>query len=120
MSDEVEVTAPQSEEGASPAGGSHFGSESHSVSHSSGSPSSSSNADSSVDIHLPHRVEPDPNATKPNRWCVEGQHKIYSDAKVVNEDQKMARIITKELQVLTGSLHTVPIIEELFKRHKCE
>uniref|UniRef100_M1DB15 Integrase core domain containing protein n=1 Tax=Solanum tuberosum TaxID=4113 RepID=M1DB15_SOLTU len=32
----------------------------------------------------------------------------------------MARTITEERRVLTGNLHTVPIIEELFRRHKYE
>uniref|UniRef100_M1DUG9 Integrase core domain containing protein n=1 Tax=Solanum tuberosum TaxID=4113 RepID=M1DUG9_SOLTU len=67
---------------------------------------------------VPPRAEP--SATKPNRWCVEGQYQIYSNTKMFNEHEKMARIITEECRVLTQSLHTVPTIEELFRRYMCE
>ncbi|KAG5595790.1 hypothetical protein H5410_037022 [Solanum commersonii] len=59
-------------------------------------------------------------AVSQNRWCVEGQWQIYRDAKMVNEKQKMARLITEERRVLTGSLHTVPDIHRLFNLHKCD
>ncbi|KAG5598915.1 hypothetical protein H5410_030285 [Solanum commersonii] len=39
---------------------------------------------------------------------------------MVNDKQKMARLITEEWRVLTGSLHTVPDIHRLFNLHKCE
>ncbi|KAG5585933.1 hypothetical protein H5410_046367 [Solanum commersonii] len=39
---------------------------------------------------------------------------------MVNEKQKMARLITEERRVLTGSLHTVPDIHRLFNLHKCD
>ncbi|KAG5609706.1 hypothetical protein H5410_020987 [Solanum commersonii] len=39
------------------------------------------------------------------------------DVKIVNEKQKMARLITEERRVLTGSLHTVPDIHRLFNLH---
>ncbi|KAG5572101.1 hypothetical protein H5410_061867 [Solanum commersonii] len=42
------------------------------------------------------------------------------DAKMVNEKQKMARLITEERRVLTGSSHTVPDIHQLFNLHKCD
>lgn len=38
----------------------------------------------------------------------------------VNEQQKMARTIIEDKQVLTTSLHTVLAIHVLFKRHKCD
>ncbi|KAK4737225.1 hypothetical protein R3W88_000922 [Solanum pinnatisectum] len=31
----------------------------------------------------------------------------------------MARLVIEERRVLTGSLHTAPDIEELFRRHRC-
>ncbi|KAG5599411.1 hypothetical protein H5410_030781 [Solanum commersonii] len=37
---------------------------------------------------------------------------------MVNDKQKMARLITEERRVLTGSLHTVPDIHRLFTLHK--
>ncbi|KAG5591453.1 hypothetical protein H5410_041967 [Solanum commersonii] len=39
---------------------------------------------------------------------------------MVNEKQKMARLITEEQRVLTGSLHTAPDIHRLFNLHKCD
>ena len=39
---------------------------------------------------------------------------------MVNDKQKMARLITEERRVLIGSLHTVPDIHRLFKLHKCD
>ncbi|KAG5621179.1 hypothetical protein H5410_006397 [Solanum commersonii] len=39
---------------------------------------------------------------------------------MVNDKQKMARLITKERRVLTGSLHTVPAIHRLFNLQKCD
>ncbi|KAG5595737.1 hypothetical protein H5410_036969 [Solanum commersonii] len=53
-------------------------------------------------------------------WCVEGQWKIYRDAKMRNNKGKMARLITEERRVLTGSLHTVPNIHQLFNLRKCD
>lgn len=32
----------------------------------------------------------------------------------------MAGLVTNERRVLTGSLHTAPVIEGIFCRHKCE
>ncbi|KAG5586310.1 hypothetical protein H5410_046744 [Solanum commersonii] len=39
---------------------------------------------------------------------------------MLNEKEKMARLITEERRVLTGSLHTVPEIHRLFNLHKCD
>ncbi|KAG5630062.1 hypothetical protein H5410_001779 [Solanum commersonii] len=55
---------------------------------------------------------------EPNRWLVVGQWKIYRDAKMLNEKEKMARMITKERRVLTGSSHIIPNIHWLFQLHK--
>uniref|UniRef100_M1DJI3 Integrase core domain containing protein n=1 Tax=Solanum tuberosum TaxID=4113 RepID=M1DJI3_SOLTU len=81
---------------------------------------SSDEATSSESIPAPRNDDPTPVAGKPNRWCVEGRWKIYRDAKMMNEKQKMARLITEERRVLTGSLHTVPDIHRLFNFHKCD
>ncbi|KAG5580536.1 hypothetical protein H5410_051163 [Solanum commersonii] len=81
---------------------------------------SSDEATSSEPIPVPPNDAPTPVAGEPNRWCVEGQWQIYRDAKMVNDKQKMARLITEERRVLTGSLHTVPGIHRLFSLHKCD
>ena len=39
---------------------------------------------------------------------------------MINDKQKMARTITEERRVLTGSLHTVPDIHRLFNFHRCD
>ena len=37
----------------------------------------------------------------PNRWCVDGQYQVYSDAKFLNDKGVMTRILTLERRVLT-------------------
>ena len=99
-----------------------YSSQSESV-HASGSgakAASSDEATSSESIPVPRNDDPTPVSAEPNRWCVEGQWQIYRDAKMINDKQKMARTITEELRVLTGSLHTVPEIHRLFNLHKCD
>ncbi|KAG5614513.1 hypothetical protein H5410_014337, partial [Solanum commersonii] len=81
---------------------------------------SSDEATSSEPIPVPPNYAPTLVAGEPNRWCVEGQWKIYRDAKMVNDKQKMVRLITEERRVLTGSLHTVLDIHRLFNLHKCD
>jgi len=81
---------------------------------------SSDEATSSESIPVPRNDDPTPVAAEPNRWCVEGQWQIYRDAKMINDKQKMARLITEERRVLTGSLHTVPDIHRLFNFHRCD
>uniref|UniRef100_M1DQ81 Integrase core domain containing protein n=1 Tax=Solanum tuberosum TaxID=4113 RepID=M1DQ81_SOLTU len=81
---------------------------------------SSNEATSSESVPAPRNNDPTPVADEPNRWCVEGQWQIYRDTKMLNEKEKMARLITEEHNVLTGSLHTVPKIHRLFKLHKCD
>uniref|UniRef100_M1DJD1 Integrase core domain containing protein n=1 Tax=Solanum tuberosum TaxID=4113 RepID=M1DJD1_SOLTU len=93
-SDEVIVIAPQFEEGDLSIDESQFGYESHSSSRSSGDSASSSNA------LVPPRAEPNPSTTEPNKWCIEGQYQIYFDAKMLNEHQKIAHIITEERQAV--------------------
>uniref|UniRef100_M1DD59 Integrase core domain containing protein n=1 Tax=Solanum tuberosum TaxID=4113 RepID=M1DD59_SOLTU len=81
---------------------------------------SSDEATSSESIPAPRNDDPTPVAGELNRWCVEGQWQIYQDAKMVNDKQKMARLITEERRVLTESLHTIPNIYRLFNLHKCD
>uniref|UniRef100_M1DZM0 Integrase core domain containing protein n=1 Tax=Solanum tuberosum TaxID=4113 RepID=M1DZM0_SOLTU len=79
---------------------------------------SSDEDSSSQSVPRPHNDDPTPVADEQIRWCVEGQWKIYRDAKMKNDKEKMGRLITEESRVLTGSLHTVPDIHLLFKFHK--
>uniref|UniRef100_M1DGH1 Integrase core domain containing protein n=1 Tax=Solanum tuberosum TaxID=4113 RepID=M1DGH1_SOLTU len=58
---------------------------------------------SSESILVPRNDEPTPVAGDPNRWCVEGQWQIYRDAKMINDKQKMARLITEERRVFQGA-----------------
>uniref|UniRef100_M1DTH6 Integrase core domain containing protein n=1 Tax=Solanum tuberosum TaxID=4113 RepID=M1DTH6_SOLTU len=81
---------------------------------------SSDEATSSESVPVPRNENPTPVAGESNRWCVEGQWQIYRDTKVINDKEKMARLITEECRVLTGSLHTVPDIHQLFNLHKCD
>uniref|UniRef100_M1DHT2 Integrase core domain containing protein n=1 Tax=Solanum tuberosum TaxID=4113 RepID=M1DHT2_SOLTU len=81
---------------------------------------SSDEATISESVPIPRNKNPTPVAGEPNRWCVEGQWQIYRDAKIINDKEKMARLITEERRVLTGSLHTVPDIHQLFNLHKCD
>uniref|UniRef100_M1DVR0 Putative plant transposon protein domain-containing protein n=1 Tax=Solanum tuberosum TaxID=4113 RepID=M1DVR0_SOLTU len=39
---------------------------------------------------------------------------------MLNEKEKMVRLITEKRRVLTGSLHTIPEIHRLFNLHKCD
>ncbi|KAG5594111.1 hypothetical protein H5410_035343 [Solanum commersonii] len=71
-------------------------------------------------VPAPRNDESTPVASELNRWCVEGQWQIYRDAKMINNTQKMARLITVERRVLTGSLHVVLDILRLFNLHKCD
>uniref|UniRef100_M1DY12 Integrase core domain containing protein n=1 Tax=Solanum tuberosum TaxID=4113 RepID=M1DY12_SOLTU len=125
------VTASQSDKEDTPIGspaGSAYGSEFASAS-SSGSASGSSSqcrtassdkATSAGVIPMPSNTEPAPIADEPNRWCVSGQWQIYRDAWMMTEKDRMARLVTDECLVLTGSLHTALAIHELFKRHMCD
>ncbi|KAG5605842.1 hypothetical protein H5410_027334 [Solanum commersonii] len=79
----------------------------------------SDEATSSKSVPATRSEDPTPVASEPNRWCVEGQWQIYRDAKMRNNKGKMARLITEECRVLTGSLHTVPDIHRLFNLYKC-
>uniref|UniRef100_M1DR53 Uncharacterized protein n=1 Tax=Solanum tuberosum TaxID=4113 RepID=M1DR53_SOLTU len=63
-------------------------------------------------------IEPAPVAKEPNRWCVDGQYQIYRDACMLNENDKPTRLITEEHRDLKDSLHTTPIIEGLFHKHR--
>uniref|UniRef100_M1D9X9 Integrase core domain containing protein n=1 Tax=Solanum tuberosum TaxID=4113 RepID=M1D9X9_SOLTU len=52
--------------------------------------------------------------------CVTRKCQIYTDANMLNEHEKMAKLVTEERRVLTGSLHTAPVIHELFRTHICK
>uniref|UniRef100_M1DKB3 Integrase core domain containing protein n=1 Tax=Solanum tuberosum TaxID=4113 RepID=M1DKB3_SOLTU len=97
-----------------------IGSPTGAASSSGAKAASSDEATSSESIQVPRNDDPSPVVVEPNRWCVEGQWQIYRDAKMINDKQKMARTITEESRVLTGSLHTVPEIHRLFNLHKCD
>uniref|UniRef100_M1DNZ2 Integrase core domain containing protein n=1 Tax=Solanum tuberosum TaxID=4113 RepID=M1DNZ2_SOLTU len=115
------VTVSQSDEKntvigfeSSPAYGSAAGSGSHDKA------ASFDEATSWGNIPSPPNADPTPVDEEPNRWCVEGQWKIYRDIKMLNEKENMARLIAEKRRVLIGSLHTVPDIYWLFQHHKCE
>ena len=61
-----------------------------------------------------------PVADQLNRWCVDGQYQVYSNAKFLNDKGFMTRTLTLERRVLTGSLPTMPKIHNLFTRHRLE
>uniref|UniRef100_M1DYU7 Integrase core domain containing protein n=1 Tax=Solanum tuberosum TaxID=4113 RepID=M1DYU7_SOLTU len=75
---------------------------------------SSDEATSSESVPAPQNDNPVPVVGDPNRWCVEGQWQIYWDAKMKNDKEIMAQLITEERRVLTGSLQTVPDIHRLY------
>uniref|UniRef100_M1DH75 Integrase core domain containing protein n=1 Tax=Solanum tuberosum TaxID=4113 RepID=M1DH75_SOLTU len=106
--------------GSEPAHTSGFNSGSVTGSGSHDKAASSNEATSLGEVPVARSYDPDPVAGEPNTWCVDGQWKIYWDAKMKNDKEKMARLITEERRVLTGSLHTVPKIHRLFQRHKCK
>uniref|UniRef100_M1D970 Integrase core domain containing protein n=1 Tax=Solanum tuberosum TaxID=4113 RepID=M1D970_SOLTU len=116
------VVALQSKEATQNAEKSHSGSESQSDSSSSFTPASASDATSYGEAHDPMGIPMYPVllSTEPNKWCVDGLFQIYYDGQNQNEQKRQTRTITDERWVLTGSLHTIPTIEELFKKHKCE
>ena len=47
---------------------------------------------------------PTPASDHPNRWCVNGQFQVYSDAKFLTDKGVMTLTLTLEWRVLTGSL----------------
>uniref|UniRef100_M1DI46 Integrase core domain containing protein n=1 Tax=Solanum tuberosum TaxID=4113 RepID=M1DI46_SOLTU len=102
------TSAPDSGSGSATCSGSHD------------KAASSNEATSSGEVPMPQSYDPDPVAGEPNIWCVEGQWKIYQDAKMLNEKEKMARLITEEHIVLTGTLHTILDIHRLFQLRRCD
>ena len=52
-----------------------------------------------------------------NRWCVEGQYEVYTDAKLPNDKGVMTWTLQLEWNVLTGSIPIMLAIHELFTRH---
>ena len=81
---------------------------------------SSDNADSSDSTSGAPAQVPTPASDQSNRWCVDGQFHVYSDAKFLTDKGVMTRTLTLERRVLTGSLPTMPEIHNLFTRHRLE
>uniref|UniRef100_M1DVK8 Integrase core domain containing protein n=1 Tax=Solanum tuberosum TaxID=4113 RepID=M1DVK8_SOLTU len=106
--------------GSEPAHASSFGSGFATGSGSHGQAASSEEATCSREVPVPRNYDRDPMAEEPNRWCVEGQWKIYLDARMQNQKEKAARLIIEERRVLTGILHTILDIHQIFYLHKCD
>ena len=81
---------------------------------------SSDEADSSDSTSGSPAQVPTPATNQPNRWCVDGQFQVYSDAKFLTDKGVMTRTLTLERRVLTGSLPKMPEIHNLFTRHCLE
>ena len=81
---------------------------------------SSDEADSSESTSGSQAQVPTPATDQPNRWCVEGQFQVYSDAKFLTDKGVMTRTLILERRVLTGSLPMMPEIHNLFTRHRLE
>ena len=81
---------------------------------------SSDEADSSESTHGSPTHALTPANHQPNRWSVDGQFQVYSDAKFLNEKGVMTRTLTLERRVLIGSLPTIPKIHNLFSTHRLE
>ena len=63
--------------------------------------SSDSTSDAPPQVHTPA-------SDHPNRWCVDGQFQVYSDAKFLTDKGVMTWTLTLERRVLTGSLPSMP------------
>ena len=68
---------------------------------------SSDEADSSDSTSGSPPQVPTPSTDQPNRWFIDGQFKVYSDAKFLTDKGVMTRTLTLEWRVLTGSLLTM-------------
>uniref|UniRef100_M1DC75 Integrase core domain containing protein n=1 Tax=Solanum tuberosum TaxID=4113 RepID=M1DC75_SOLTU len=106
--------------GPKSASASGFGFGSASGSSSPGMTASSDEITSAEDIPVPPNTVPAPVAEEPNKWCVDGQWQIYRDSRMINEKEQMARLIIEDRRALTGNFHTMPNIQALFQRHRCE
>nr|XP_025886960.1 uncharacterized protein LOC112941567 [Solanum lycopersicum] len=71
---------------------------------------SSDEADSSDSTSGSSAQVPTPATDQPNRWCVDGQFQVNSDAKFLTDKGMMTRILTLERWVLKESLPTMPEI----------
>ena len=83
------------------------------------SPSSDEADSSESPSGLPAQA-PTPATDQPNRWCVDGQLQVYSNAKFLTDKGVMTLTLTLERRVLIGSLPTMPEIHNLFTRHRLE
>ena len=64
---------------------------------------SSDEADSSDSTSGEPDQVPTPASDQPNRWCVDGQFQVYSDAKFLIDKEVMTRTLTLERRVLRES-----------------
>ncbi|WMV33243.1 hypothetical protein MTR67_026628 [Solanum verrucosum] len=55
-----------------------------------------------------------------SRSLAKANDQIYTDARMLNEHEKMARLVIDKRHILTSSLHIAPVIDELFRRHRYE
>ena len=103
-----------------------FGSEEVSGSEEAPTPATASQSalsnetDNAYSTPAPQTGVPTSVADHPNKWCVEGQYQIYTDAKMPNDKGVMIRTLTLEQRVVTGILPTMPAIHELFTQHRLE
>ena len=81
---------------------------------------SSDEADDSDSTSCAPAQVPTPASDQPNRWCVEGQFQVYSDAKFLTDKGVMTRTLTLDRWVLTRSLPSMSEIHNLFTRHHLE
>ena len=81
---------------------------------------SSDEADSSESTSGSPALARTPTTDQPNRWCVDGQFQVYSDAKFLTYKGFMTRTLTFERWVLAESLPMMPEIHNLFTRHRLE
>lgn len=52
-------------------------------------------------IPTPQENKPAPITDKPNRWFIDGQHKVYKDSKMLNERGVITRLVIVKLWVPT-------------------
>lgn len=81
---------------------------------------SSDEATNSKSAPTPRADYPTPVVDEPNRWGFVGQYQVYRDAKILNENRVMTRLITMELRVLTGNLHTIRDLHKRFNLPRFE
>lgn len=81
---------------------------------------SSDEGHSSKSALAPKYNVPAPVPNEPKWWCVDGWYQVYKNAKLLNDKGAMNKLVAVERKILTGSVHTVPIVHDLFTRHRLE